>query len=234
MPSEGIACFIIDCIASRRQPKLEAFDKEAKKKLAALTGAEEIAATRQALTEQRRELEKRYEVVNWLSDAANRVWQIKFATHAPKFTHGDSKSSGILYVEQQTENSTYLSSSSLSNPAIDVIGNAAVLDVAKMLQYDVNGKSLISCLANADNSPLTAFTGDVEIINDWVSKFMSVMHSQQPSSHKLAKQLYFPVGENGYHLLGPLFSSSLAQSMHQRITEARAFWRGGKRNLQRL
>ncbi|CAM3886429.1 type I-F CRISPR-associated protein Csy1 [Serratia silvae] len=220
MDENKLSRFIVNYIEGRKQPKLEAFDKVAEKKLSALTDADEIAVNRQTFTEQRRELEKRYEVRDWLSDAANRVWQIKLATHAPKYTHGDSKSSGVLYVTPPSENSTYLSSSSLASPAIDVIGNAAIFDVAKLLQQEVDGESLINCLVYGDNSPLMPFSDDLNIINDWASKFTSVIQ-MRPSSHKLAKQLYFPVGDDEYHLLSPLFSSSLAHAMHSRISEAR-------------
>lgn len=51
--------------------------------------------------------------------------------------------------------------------------------------------------------------------------FKQVLVDNQPASHKLAKQLYFPIGESQYHLLSPLFSSSLAHAVNQRITAAR-------------
>ena len=33
---------------------------------------------------------------DWLDDATKRAWQITWVTHAPKYTHADSKSSGCL------------------------------------------------------------------------------------------------------------------------------------------
>ncbi|MFM9785779.1 type I-F CRISPR-associated protein Csy1, partial [Streptomyces scabiei] len=39
-------------------------------------------------------------------------------------------------------------------------------------------------------------------------------------SHKLAKQVYFPVG-NDYHLLCPLFATSLAQVLHEKLVASR-------------
>lgn len=61
------------------------------KRLAGLTQAEDIALAQQEIAQQRQELIARYEVRNWLTDAANRAGQIKLATHAPKYTHSDSK-----------------------------------------------------------------------------------------------------------------------------------------------
>lgn len=39
MPQQGLASFIVTYIEGRREPKLEAFDKDAQKKLAAATEA---------------------------------------------------------------------------------------------------------------------------------------------------------------------------------------------------
>ena len=69
MPQQGLASFIVTYIEGRRQPKLEAFDKDAQKKLAAATEAEQ-GVLQQQLAQERRDLEQRYEVRAWLTDAA--------------------------------------------------------------------------------------------------------------------------------------------------------------------
>ncbi len=221
MEENKLSRFIVSYIESRRQPKLEAFDKEAEKKLAELAEAEAIAVARQELAEQRRELEKRYEVRNWLSDAASRAGQISLVTHALKFTHSDAKGSSIFSMAAAPDDFAYLATSTLQHPAIDAVGNAAALDVAKLLQTEYEGESLISYLNRDDTSPLAPLAESEQQLAQWVSGFKQVLVDQQPSSHKLAKQLYFPVGENQYHLLSPLFSSSLAHALHQRVAEAR-------------
>ncbi len=221
MSDEGLAAFIVSYIKSREQPKLEAFDKEAEKRLAGLTQAEDIALAQQEIAQQRQELIARYEVRNWLTDAANRAGQIKLATHAPKYTHSDSKSSGILNIELQSKKKDYFSSVDLAEQASDVIGKAAVFDLVKLLQSECEGGSLIKCLEQGDNSVLKLFSNDEELVEEWTTKFKSILNNEKFTSHKLAKQFYFPVGPDQYHLLSPLFSSSLAQAMHQRIIEAR-------------
>lgn len=117
--------FITAFIAGRRQTKLEAFDKAAAKR-------SEDSAT---LAAERRELELRYEPKAWLTDAAKRAGQINLVTHAAKFTHGDSKSSSI-YSEAVAQEG-YLSTAALSGLEPDAVGNAAALDVAKLLQTRV-------------------------------------------------------------------------------------------------
>jgi CRISPR-associated protein Csy1 len=217
MPQQGLVSFIVSYIDGRRQPKLEAFDKDVQKKLAVVSGAE-FAELQLQLAQERRDLEQRYEVRNWLTDAAARAGQISLVTHAAKYTHSDAKGSSV-YSESHDEE-YYLSTATLVKPAIDAVGNAAALDVAKLLQTEHNGDSLLACLQRQDHSALAELAENAQQLELWINGFNQALKDKQPSSHKLAKQIYFPVGDK-YHLLSPLFSSSLAQAMHDRLLHAR-------------
>lgn len=205
MSVEALAAFIAEYIAGRRQAKLEAFDKDAAKR---------AAADRVALAAERRELELRYEPRAWLTDAARRAGQISLVTHAAKFTHGDSKSSSLY--SETTQKEGYFSSATLYDLDPDAVGNAAALDVAKLLQTRVEGDSLLACLKRGDRSPLAAFTDDAAQLDEWVAGFSRALEPGEPASHKLAKQNYFPVGDD-YHLLSPLFATSLVHAYHQKM-----------------
>lgn len=220
MSVEALSAFIAEYIAGRRQTKLEAFDKEAAKRSA------EDSAT---LAAERRELELRYEPKAWLTDAAKRAGQINLVTHAAKFTHGDSKSSSI-YSEAVAQEG-YLSTAALSGLEPDAVGNAAALDVAKLLQTRVDGgDSLLASLKRGDRAALAAFTDDANQLDEWIAGFSRALTSGEPASHKLAKQGYFPVGES-YHLLSPLFATSLVHAMHQKMIafrfgdDVKAIWK---------
>ena len=208
MAQGALTDFIAAFIVQRRQAKLDAFDKEATKRLAARLSDE------QKIAQERRELELRYETGSWLSDAANRASQISLVTHAAKFTHGDSKSSSVYSETQSGEG--YLSTASLDTSIADATGNAAALDVAKLLQTEIEGDSLLACLRRGDYQPLQALAQSEAQLSQWVDGFSRALTTRNPVSHKLAKQIYFPVGE-GYHLLSPLFSSSLAHAMYQKM-----------------
>lgn len=220
MEDNEFSQIIVSYIESRRQPKIEAFDKEAEKRLAVLSGGEQRATAQQEIAQQRRELEQRYEVRNWLADAASRAGQISLVTHALKFTHSDAKGSSVFLPAAEGD-LAYLSTATLRNPAIDAVGNAAALDVAKLLQMEYQGESLIATINRGDDSPLAALAESDQQLQQWINGFKQVLTDKQPSTHKLAKQLYFPVVGNEYHLLSPLFSSALAHAMHQRIADAR-------------
>lgn len=219
MSREKLIVFIKEYIAGRRQTKLEAFDKEAAKR-----SGEDAAA----IAAERRALELRYMPVAWLTDAAKRAGQISLVTHAAKFTHGDSKSSS-LYSEIQVQEG-YLGSATLTCLKMDFDGSAATFDVAKLLQTMVDGDSLLACLQRGDHTPLAAFTDDTEQLNEWVAGFSRALSTGEPTSHKLAKQSYFPV-KDGYHLLSPLFATSFVHALHQKMIalrfgdEIKAVWK---------
>lgn len=219
MLRETLTDFITSYINGRKAAKLEAHDKEAEKRLAS-SAAQDEAQVRIELNQKRAELEAQYQVAEWLTSAASRAGQINLVTHALKFTHSDARGSSI-FSAGPSQPTNYLSTPSLNKPALDAVGNAAALDIAKLLQTEVEGDSLIASLQRGDSSALKPFTDDSQLLQSWVNDFLQVLVDKQPASHKLAKQLYFPVGDSQYHLLSPLFSSSLAHALNQRITAAR-------------
>ncbi|KHN56436.1 CRISPR-associated protein [Dickeya fangzhongdai] len=219
MSSDGLQAFILSYIENRKQAKLDAFDKAADKQRAALSG-EALAAAELALAQQRREIEQTYQVRTWLSDAASRAGQISLVTHALKFTHSDAKGSSVFSTEPAAD-SAVLSTASLAQPAIDAVGNAAALDVAKLLQTEHHGDSLLAALQRGDHRALEALAESPQQLAQWLAGFGQVLTDKQPSTHKLAKQIYFPVGDGQYHLLSPLYSSSLSQALDQRLTAVR-------------
>ncbi len=85
----------------------------------------------------------------------------------------------------------------------------------------MNGDSLLASLKRGDYQALSTFAEDKVQLELWVAGFSGAWTTGRPSSHKLAKQIYFPVAD-GYHLLCPLFSSSLAQAMYEKLTAVRA------------
>lgn len=211
--------FIVSYIENRKQTKLDTFDKAADKQRAALSG-EALAEAELTLVQARREIEQAYEVRSWLTDAAGRAGQISLVTHALKFTHSDAKGSSVFSTEPAAD-SAVLSTASLAQPAIDAVGNAAALDVAKLLQTEHHGDSLLAALQRGDHRTLEALAESPQQLTQWLAGFGQVLTDKQPSSHKLAKQIYFPVGDGAYHLLSPLYSSSLSQALDQRLTAVR-------------
>jgi CRISPR-associated protein Csy1 len=215
---------IADYIEQRKQNKLEPLQKALNK---VLEKADEIAIARAKAdyAEQAMPIEEKFKPEIWLTDAARRAKQISLATHAAKFTHSDAKASSVLVNNISTTDNEYLATAKLTDKAIDAVGNAAALDVAKLLKLQVNGDSLIAQLQQNKADALIIFTDKTELIQSWIIGFKLALADEKLSSHTLSKQLYFPLksddGETKYHLLCPLFSSSLAHKLHKKVTGTR-------------
>ncbi|MHA7845076.1 type I-F CRISPR-associated protein Csy1 [Serratia sp. D1N4] len=166
-------------------------------------------------------LDNQFAYIPWLTDAAKRAKQISLVTHALKFTHGDAKGSGVLDARESTVAKGYLSTLALNQLETDAIGNAAALDVAKLLQLTVNGASVADCIAQDDISPFAPFTADLQQLEEWLAGFKLALVDKNLSSHTLAKQIFFPITKQDYHLLSPLFPSSLAHEIYGRIGQSR-------------
>lgn len=227
MDYTGLSEQIADYIKVRTEAKLDKFDKEADKQRKAAQNAETLAELEQTLAANRQEEELKYSPTNWLANAALRAKQIQMVTHALKFTHTGAKEGSSIYSPDgspQPEamvNGEIFSTASLLNPDIDVTGNAAALDVAALLQMEHDGKTLMECIVQGDLSALSPFTQDGNQLTEWYEGFKQVLSGRELSSHKFAKQMYFPVANGKYHLLSPIFSASLAHALYGRVAASR-------------
>jgi CRISPR-associated protein Csy1 len=212
-------------IQTRGKNKLEVFDKKALQERGRFSeNSAELEKLEAELLIERAGIVAKFQPNAWLNSAAKRAKQINLVTHALKFIHTEAKGSSIYCVQALDETALeacYLSTANLKQPEIDVVGNAAALDVASLLQLQSNGVSLISLLAKGEASSLRPFAEDDEQLEQWLTGFKKVLQSDVCSSHTLAKQLYFPVPTDGYHLLAPLYASSFLQALNNRITDSR-------------
>ena len=196
----GLATRILEYIQQRRDEKLDK-EKNAAKRL---------------------EITTKYEPETWLSDAARRARQLSFITHAAKYIHGDSRGSSVEATNADSLTSDgYISTHSVSEIPYDVVGNAAALDVGKLLLLEHEGQKLIDALRQGDNAPLLAIAPEAETAQEWTDGFLSVLASPEPSAHKFSKQCYWPVNSDGYHILIPLYATSLAHTLHSIIQHVR-------------
>jgi CRISPR-associated protein Csy1 len=173
--------------------------------------------------EQRQALLLDYLPANWIPDAARRVGQIQQVTHALKFTHPDARGSSLSVAGNVAAGEGMVGTHTVAKTlSPDVVGNAAALDVYKFLRLSVSGKTILD-LAVADDPALAeAFSDDAGLAQAWMSALATLAQAKtQPASNKLAKQVYWPVGDKDYHLLAPLFPTSLVHGVWKRIREDR-------------
>lgn len=173
--------------------------------------------------EEKQAIETAYQPETWLADAARRVNQIQTATHTIKPINPDARGSSLYVTRYPEHPSGLVGSHCLGNAlADDVVGNAAALDVYKLLKLEHNGESLLKRLLAGDAVAKAALSSSSELAEDWAESFVGITESNgRPASDTLAKQLYFPLSEGGYHLLAPLFPTSLVHHIHRQMREDR-------------
>jgi len=208
--------FIKDFLNSRLEEKLEPVNKQlSKDKLS--------ESDRSKLIKEVEALREKFSTSAWLEDAAKRAPQIKLATHVLKMTNPEAKGSSIYWAPEPEQFTEWLGTSTLgAEMDVDVVGNAAALDIYKFLNQVFEGESLLQRALRKDAQLIQALSDDVEIAQQWCNAFASLaMLDGEPATHPLAKQLYWHHPDNNYTILAPLSSSSLSSAVLARFNEER-------------
>lgn len=185
--------------------------------------ADKLATLKADDTETRARLQQDFVPVRWIADAARRAGQIRQVTHALKFTHPDAKGSSLHAQGNPQAGDGLIGTHALAAGFdADVVGNAAALDVYKFLRIEVAGQTLLARAVAADPALLAALPGDAATAGQWLEAFAAIARAPQNlSSHRLAKQVYWPLGDGQYHLLAPLFPTALVHTHWRTIREDR-------------
>lgn len=171
----------------------------------------------------------------WLADAARRVAQIQLATHTLKPIHPDARGSNLHTPPPAIDLPGLVSSHCLSHDwENDYVCNAADLGMVTFLQLEHQGKTLLQRALEKDPDLIAALSKNNEQAECWSSS-LAALTNITPTSSTFAKQIYFPLLDGSYHLLAPLFPSSLIHRVRQQISEDR-FGEAAKaaRNAKRL
>ncbi len=173
--------------------------------------------------EKRAKLEWAHRPENWLADAARRVGQIQLATHTLKPIHPDARGTNLYVKPEPLEGVGLVGTHSVSDQgADDVVGNAAALDVFKFLKVEYGGRSLMQLAQVRDAAFLKALSEDAHAASEWCAAFASINETKSaPASHTLAKQVFFPLPDGTYHLLAPLFPTSLVHVAQRKMRDDR-------------
>ena len=170
-------------------------------------------------------IEQSFAPIQWLTFAAGKASEVNFSTHSAKFINSGAKSSSCLVTDFDDSKSDYLVTANIKNKAIDVVG-AGVFSIAKLMMLTVDGDSLLNQVHNNHISVLKEFTDDETLLNKWLEGFKRALVDKNKKSDNLVKQVYYPVSDSDaadidYHMLCPLFASSLAQELHGAVSRTR-------------
>lgn len=177
-------------------------------------------------------LADKYQKEEWLAKAAASVNQIQLVTHVLKATHPDPKiyEATSLYVrpEDQFAQSVVGSHVLVENFRDDVTGNSAVFPIFDFLTERFGDSSLLQLIQLNDIDLATAMSASPTKSATWMAAFagIDIPRCQKIASHTLAKQLYWPTGDDpqddaSYHLLSPLYASSLAHRVFEVLQDDR-------------
>lgn len=159
----------------------------------------------------------------WIEAAASRVKQIQRVSHAIKYSHPDAKGSSLYSAGNPAAGDSCIGTHTVQDVArSDIVCSSAFLTVAKFLCLEVDGTPLWQRAIDKDPCLLAALPGSDAEKQTWVEAFAAIIEPKSgPTSHTLAKQIYWPLPDGSYHLLEPLFPTSLVQQMWEVLREDR-------------
>lgn len=166
------------------------------------------------------ECEEKFALDNWLPDATKRAGQLSMVTHPGKFTHPSAKISSIIAQFPQKADGFLRTGNNVS--PLDIVGNAAVLDVYKFLSLELDDdKTLIDHIEQKTEKAkkqLAIGTASFEEIREG---FLAIKESHKTAvTSEKVKQVYFPC-DNDYHLLSILTPSGLMFELKNRVNDMR-------------
>lgn len=177
------------------------------------------------------EAASKYEYTTWLTDAASRAHNLEVVTHPIKFTHSAIKGgSSVLFRPAEWATRHEIGTHSLPSGFEEdfAISDARHLDVHSLLKEVVDGKRLLDWVGENDADLAKALHHEPTVASAMMASFRRVMEPRNKLvSNALAKQVYWlhgedPSDDSQYHLLQPMFSSSLEQVVHADIRNARS------------
>ena len=198
-------------IAYKTDIKLKKIDEKLAK--------EKVKNDSQLVSELMREKQERIanaDIAGWLDENSPKAEYLSKATHAPKYSHAYSKATAIFIDECAEER--LATTSCIQDVEVDFVGDGAVSAVAGLLRLRSEGKWLFEYVLEKEEGIFSAFTTDANKIAGWIDDLSKALSANDMHSHTLAKQIYFPVAED-YHLLSPLYASSLAHEVSQKIRQ---------------
>lgn len=179
----------------------------------------------------RSELQAQFEPAAWLEDAARRVSQIQAVTHSLKPIHPEAKGSSLYRQPRSLASGPWVGSHCLGDEFdSDVVCNAAALVVYKFLKLKFEGRGFLDLAVKGDADFIAALNDDEALGRQWAAAFAGLAAGRtKASSHTNAKQLYWLLDggeqsahdDSAYHLLAPLYPTSLVHRVYQQLQDDR-------------
>lgn len=141
-------------------------------------------------------------------------------THPLKFSHSAAPNDGALV--DYEEQALLLSTSSIPNDSksYDMAhNNGALISISRFLALSYDDTSIYELILDNDYCFLEGLYKSKEQLEIWKTGLSELVEKRNLKSATFTKQVYFPVDSDNYHLLAPLTSSTLAESIFTQITK---------------
>lgn len=169
------------------------------------------------------------EWLNKITDKENKKAPIKEshriskATHALKFSHSSAEAACIELKEKCDD--LLLTTSSLKKELVfDLAHNdGALISISRFLGLSLQKTQIIDLIQKNEFNFLKPFKTSENEFNNWKEVLQNVVCLSEIKTTDKSKQIYFPVNKLGqpisikntaYHLISPLFPSSLAEELY--------------------
>ncbi len=175
------------------------------------------------------ECEQVFSLEQWLPNAAKRAGQISMSTHPCTFSHPSARKNKNGYVSSVLANIEYQTDGFLKTGnvavATDALGNAAALDVYKLLTLNMqDGNNLLNHIQQDSELAKNLLTIKSESYENLKAGFLAMIESSSENitSSKI-KQVYFPIKDNtdDYHQLSLLSNSGMIYQLRSRLDKMR-------------
>ena len=177
----------------------------------------------------------------WLKQKSAEAPRIKtspYATHVSKGTHPGSKGSDLFCDPTTMGDHQFIGSWCLKGDSFDDLVDVALPDASlhKLIRFlkEKCGNDDVWTLAK---SALETLTGDKQTVEEFIKNVSEIPTCDDLRSDGLAKQVYWCIGDDPtedsqYHLLSPMYGSSLAQYVYKVINEDGRDARNARSNKQ--
>ncbi|MQY51288.1 type I-F CRISPR-associated protein Csy1 [Rhodocyclus gracilis] len=197
---------------------------------------ERLTGSASEIEKERKKQRERFHLPSLIESGAVCVTQIQMATHILKGIHPDpevKKATNILVTPSDLAKVAYVGSHVLGDEFdVDATGNGAfnkkTYEIFLLLNAEFEGSSVLNLLKNRDPDAIAALGGSSEQSAKWAEAFARIdsPRCNKPASHTLAKQIYWLVADDphddaSYHLLAPLYPTSLAHRVYQKLQDDR-------------
>lgn len=174
--------------------------------------------------DEKQKIRDEYEILAWLDKVAENITKVFLnVSHVAKLTHSSSQAISLRDSSQTNKFPYLITTQSVGSHYLDSgYSDAKVSPIAEFLSFQVKNstKQLGEFLAENERF-FEKVSDDKEKREYWSSQIKQAYQSQQIRSHTLAKQIYIPIDNANYHLVSPMYSSSLAHEIALAVKASR-------------